>query len=477
MRLLKAASLCAVTCALVATAGHKAVAQDVLAGTGAGYESGGATGFGVGAANTTTLALWAGIGEMDNVLLASSAKQSQTVATAGLNVTLSRRRPRLNTNIRGNFQDLYYVQNAFSNQLTGRFDGDATVGLVQNRLNWVIDESYGQGQLNPVAPLVPTNLQNVNVVSTGPDLLLHPGGRTNFLQLGARYGRTDFETSPFSGHQELGLVALGRELSGASTLALHAEVEKLRFSNNVLNTDYTLRRAYASYGVHGARTEIELNAGAVQTNDVGRQWSTRPFGTIAITRELSPRMTISLEGGREVTNITGSFANLQSGAAESIVVAPVYGTTRSYARTYGLGTWGFALNRTSISASARWEQDSYESTNILNTRIGDYQLRLERALTPALQVAVSGTLRKTDYYRAQFETDLRTLNVTLAFRPAQKLQISLEYQYTSQGTSGVVSVLTRSGYFNLLTTTPVYVTDSYSANAVFLKFTYLPLRQ
>jgi hypothetical protein len=475
-------SLGAVCVALLVMASRGAAAQGVVtggdlfgAGGTGGYGIGGAASLAAGKTNTTTLGLSAGVGETDNVLLTSGTKQSQTLATAGLDFSLSRHGPRLNTAAAGDFEDVYYLQSAFGNQLLGRFDGDATVGIVPDRINWTVDENFGQSIINPVAPTVPTNLGNINVFSTGPDFILHPGGEANFVQLGARYGRSDFQRAAFDGYQELGLFAIGRALSSLSTLSLHANVEKLRFSDTALNPDYTFRRAYASYVVQGARTGITIEAGAAQVDDVTRRWTTRPIGQITLQRLLSPHMSLTLQGGRQVTDINDSFAGLQSGAAGAIVVAPAYGSTGSYVRTFGTASWSFAFNRTSLGASASWERNSYDVSQLLDTRSGDYEVSLGRQLAPHLAVRVTGALTKSDYYNTGFESEYRTVNVAFQLQAAPKVRVSLSYQHTSQGTSGVATVLTRSGYFNLFTVSSLYVTDAYSANAAFLTVTYLPL--
>jgi len=496
----KQASLGTLLCLLAAMIGRTAVAQDVLNGTnmfsGAQFGSVGASAFGAGPfgtsgfgitspfgtpqKNATDLGLSAGLGETDNVLLAPGAKESETLATAGVDVDLSRNEPRLNASAIGNFEDLYYLENAFGNELIGSFSGAANVGVVPNRLNWAIDESFGQNQLNPLEPTVSTNLQNVNIFSTGPDLLLHPGGQSNFLELGGRYARADYGSIPFSGYQGIGLFALGHDLSQTSALAVHVTDQQMYFYNTTLNQNYTLRKAYGSYTVQGARTSIELDAGAGQVDDIpgsSSEWSTRPIAQIKLTRQLSPTMSLYLQVGRQVTDPADSFATLQNGAGGAIVIAPVYETTSSYLGTFGSLGWTFTLHRTSISATASWARSSYDASSIFDTTIQDYEVLAQRRLTQRLALQVTGMLAKTNYYQAQYESDQRTANVALQWTLGPRLFAAFQYQYTSQGTSGLFQELTRVGYFNLISTSSVYLSDTYAANSVFITLTYVPIAE
>lgn len=431
-----------------------------------------------GKANTATLGLSAGVGETDNVLRSSSNKRSQTLAVTALDVALSHHKPRLTAEATGSFEDLYYVQNAFGNQIVGSFSGNADIGLVPRRLDWVINEAYGQNLLNPLEPATSSNLQNINVVSTGPDLLFHPGGESNFLQLGARYARSDYQAVPFGGHQGIGMLVLGHDLSRTSSLALNITEQKMYFNNTDLNQNYTLRKAYGSYLVQGVRTAIEIQAGAVQTNDLSTRtstWTTRPIAQIRLTRRLSPTMTLSMQGGRQVTDVADSFASLQGGAAGRIVVAPTYGTTSSYVDTYGSLGWDFALNRTSIGASASWQRSSYDLVPLFDTKIEDYTLGIRRRLTPRLGASVTGTLSKIDYYVAQLRRTAPTVDVNLQWRASRKVRLAIQYQYSEQESSQFLETLTRSGYFNLLSPSGIYSTNTYSANSVFLMLTYVPI--
>src|ERR1700683_2833768 len=123
-----------------------------------------------------------GIGESDNVTLAQTDKVSQTIAIADLDFDLKDQSRRFDVDAKGNFSDLDYLQNAYSNQLVGRFDGRADVALIPERVIWVLTDSFGQAQIDPFTAAVPTNLQNINYVATGPDATFRLGP-TIFLDL------------------------------------------------------------------------------------------------------------------------------------------------------------------------------------------------------------------------------------------------------------------------------------------------------
>ena len=153
-----------------------------------------------------TLGADVGLGETDNVTLASSNKTTQTMATADVDFAVLEQSRLFNVNAKGDFSDYDYLQHAYGNELIGRFDGLAKMALVPDRLTWVLQEDFGQSLLDPYTPQTPSNRQNVNYVSTGPDVDLRLGG-TGFVDLSVRYADAYYQYSPFDGNRVFGSLA------------------------------------------------------------------------------------------------------------------------------------------------------------------------------------------------------------------------------------------------------------------------------
>ena len=147
-----------------------------------------------------------GLGETDNVTLVPSNKTNQTIATADIDFAVLEQSRLFNVNAKGDFSDYDYLQHAYPNEFIGRLDGLAKVALVPDRLTWVLQEDFGQSQLDPYTPQTPSNHQNVNYVSTGPDLDLRLGG-TGFVDVSLRYADAYYQYSPFDGNRVFGSLA------------------------------------------------------------------------------------------------------------------------------------------------------------------------------------------------------------------------------------------------------------------------------
>lgn len=377
----------------------------------------------------------AGLGETDNVNVSGTNPKAQTIAAANLDFDVKRTGSRLDLTALGMFTDLYYLQGAFSNQVLGRFDGVANVKLWTDRLNWVVADDYGEEQTDPFASVTPPSLQRVNVFSTGPDLTLHPSSQT-FVHFDARYAAVTYQRSPFDGHNLLGSAEVGRQISELSRLSVVVQAESLRFQNTLVNSDYDRRAAYARYLTEGSRTSLDVRAGVTQANDT-ETWKSSPLLRLLMTRRVSPFSVVTVGGGRDYSDATESFADLRSGAAGGIVVAPVSQTTANYQRTYGSAGWEFARLRTGVSVTANWERDIHDFQRIFDVERGHIGLRVERSLTPQLTAELGGSVERYNYVNEQFTDKFGMLGAGLSYRLGRWTLLYGRYDHAFRRSSGV----------------------------------------
>jgi hypothetical protein len=393
-----------------------------------------------------------GIGETDNVTLVETNKVSQTIAIADLDFDLKDQTRRFNVDAKGDFSDLYYLQGAYSNQLVGRFDGSAQVAIIPERVNWVLTESFGQSQIDPFTAAVPTNLQNVNYVATGPDAVFR-FGPTVFLDLSARYAKTTYQTDPFDSGAVLGSAALGLALSAQSSISINGSFKRMLFDNTEVNTDFDRSSAYVRYEVQGARTDLIANLGVTKV-DQGSESLTGPDAKLQLSRQLSSVSKVTLTVGRDITDASSAFANLQSGAIGGIVTAPASLSLNNYTVTYGSIDWEFSRDRTTFGISGTWEKDSYDGQPLQDLTRDSAEFRVERKLSSVLTAQLLGRVFRTEYTNTDFSETDGLVGAGLTFREGRGLEIKLRIDHASRNVSGVGS--------------------GYSGNRVFLSIGYRP---
>jgi hypothetical protein len=378
----------------------------------------------------------AGVGASDNVNLSSTDRKSGGLTAANLFFDLIRTGSRLELNALGNFSDIDYLEHSYGNQVLGRFDGLANLTLWSHHLRWLVRDDYGDTQISILQALTPTNLQRVNVFSTGPDLTLQPT-LTSFIELQGIYSRDTYQTSPFDGQSEMGSFTVGHRFSPASSVSLVGLVEQERFDNRNLNTDYQIREYYGRYHLKGERTNIDLQGGVDQTNDTG-SWKSSPLARLSISRNISARSIISLSGGRDYTNARNSFANLAAGASGGgIPIGAAAQTSGNALRTYGNARWDFHYLRTTIGLFGGWERNGYDRASQYDVSQTDVGLNLGRQLTPVLSAQIMATADRSRYGNQSLTNTYGTADGSLIYRPGAWVVIYGRYQHEFRRSSGI----------------------------------------
>jgi hypothetical protein len=425
-------------------------------------------------ANKTEIFVTAGIGETDNVGLTATGTQSQTLAAAGVLLDVERQGPLLQANLKGDLTYLDYLEHFYSGQVVGRFDGNLSFALLPDHIKWVLQDDYGTAQVDALAPVDRTNIQSVNVVSTGPDLSLRPSDNS-FVHLGGRYVLVDYQTSPFNSHRVLGTASIGDELSVASSVSLNADVSQIRFQDTTINPNYDRRKFFLRYDTRGARTTIALDAGVAQVDDTGR-WNSKLIAQLVLTRDLTPHQSASLSGGRQFTDSSDSFQTLTSGAAGNTIVAPVAGGAGNYLVDYGAAEWRFTGARTRIAVSGRWERDAYtivatplqvENYILAGIPVGldatrsDLEARVQRDITPILSADARASYVHENFETLGFVDHTVIVGIGLTFRPNARLQYRVRFDHTVRTPDTVPTSVVVQGLGTGFTENRIFLTAVY----------------
>jgi hypothetical protein len=316
-------------------------------------------------------------------------------------------------------------------------------------------------------------MQAVNVLSTGPDFLMRPS-QTLYLQLGARYQSSVWQTSPYNSQRVLASAAIGEELSLASNVSLNANAASIRFQDpTTLNPNYDRRKFYLHYDVRGVRTSLALDLGVATVNETGT-WQSELLAELTLTRDLSPFQSVFLSAGQQYTDASDSFASLTGGAAGYTILAPAAGSGGNYLNQFFSGGWNYKRGRTSFGLSGRWDRNTYtieatpqELADFINTGAAtplnverwSVQGRAERVITPRMSADIHFSYLHEDYWTVGYIDHSVLAGVALAYTVNNKLQYRLRYEHNLRTVEAVPEGGTR-------------VAPGYTENIIFLNVFY-----
>lgn len=406
------------------------------------------------AAESAGIGVEVGVGASDNIGLAPTNPQTEVIAETGVDFALHRNNTRLNADVVGDFAYLDYLRHTYGSQLLGRFDGTGVFAIIPERLTWTLQDAYGQAQTDPFAPVTPINLQNINFLTTGPDLMLHLDP-VDFIDLSARYERATYSVSPYDSNGVVGAIALGRQLAARVKASINVKYEHLKFEERT-NADINRTSLYGRYEAQLVRTDLTAELGATRlTGQAGP--GTSALADLNASRKLSPSLELTLSLVHELTDTGDSFGNFRAGAvggipvtstgqsvglgafgaAGGIPVAPTVQTAGTYTTNAADGGLRFERHRTSITVTGRYERDTYDQQSQLDVKRVGAEVRIQRRFTPHLSALVYASYYRTNYLYFDFLSNDRLYGGSLTWRLGRDFDLSLRYDRTQRGAEGI----------------------------------------
>ncbi|MEO8062848.1 MAG: outer membrane beta-barrel protein [Pseudomonadota bacterium] len=369
----------------------------------------------------------AGVGYSDNIAKVADDKQGETIATVGAQMRLDHESKRLSAKVATRFEYRDYLDNSFDSEVIGNLIGNAVLDLVEERLTWTVDDTFGQTTANQFAPATPDNRENVNHLSTGPDFTLPLGSRNKLLVHG-RYVDVHYEDNALGNNRIRGELALLRELSDASSVSINATSERVSYDDEAQFVEFDHNEAFLSYNLQAARTSLSIEAGATEIRAAG-QSNDSWLGRVEMTRQASPSLNVGLEVGHDFSDAGSAFAQVQSLQPGSVDPVPVQQTATPFENNYGAVFARFSRNRTGLQLRLGYTDEGYDAQPLFDRKRISLDLSLQRSLNSYLSAHVS-----TNYSRQEFEEldrKFADISATLGLRwgVSRTSFVSVDYRY------------------------------------------------
>lgn len=377
-----------------------------------------------------------GIGHSDNIRRVPTGEESETMLAAGVELGVLREEGRLHADVNVDLSYVHYEDDSYDGEVVGMAEADLRYLIVPGRFEWVLTDSFGQGEIDPFAASTPDNRENINYFTTGPDFTVRLGSVAS-LTLFGRYSATQFEEQNFDDERLLGGLSIGRELSARSELSLNATVESVEFDDPLSGTDYDRRSAFLSYDVEGARTTLGLEAGYTEIDD-GLTTENSPLFELDISRELSARSVLTFNAGVSSSDAATALRDGNIGGGSPGGADQVSTTDPFEARRVSLG-WQFTTPRTGINLSVGHEEDVYENSSLLDRERQYVQASASRQITPRVTLRATGSLYSSDYDTADQDDDETQLGLYLSWNVSGRLFLEADLESFNRDSSNPLS--------------------------------------
>jgi hypothetical protein len=399
----------------------------------------------------------------DNVNLEPNGP-GDTLAMIGLVGETERQgAPRFDYRLNSDLMLVKYFGSQYQTQPLGYLDGTADFKIVPGLLAWTARDSFSQVSINPVGPPTPDNLESINYVSTGPQLILKPTLQTSFTMNGTYSYVYSSSKSPeyvdINSNRFGGDLRLDHAFSNILTAYIGGSYQKVRFQDTTINTDFDYRQGTVGFKISAARTVFDASIGYTQAHldsappptipiprlhfysfltDVA---ATTPSATPAsdespsgvnwqvdLSRLISPRQRIALHALRQVTDAANLFRlNLDQPVPGNQAQSIASGQPFTYTE-YG-ATWTYDTGRTRFTVGALDFDNKYSLTPQSNHQGKQLNAFMTRQLNQSLTFELGGSFEHDDY--STLDQNIWTLLTDLRWHVGPRISVRFLYAHST----------------------------------------------
>ena len=396
----------------------------------------------------------AGIGVSDNVTRVAQGEVDETIATAGLSLSATEQTRKLDLALSLDIDYLDYLDDTYDSEYVGGLNGIATFNIVDERLQWVIQDTYGQQLLDPLAPARPDNREDVNYFTTGPTFSFLPGSRSP-VQIEARYSRVNFEERPSDNDRLSGALSVGRDTGRDTTISLNLTAERVEFDDGAAADRLDSASAYIRYEKAGNRTTVSADLGYNEVESGGFEGDGLLLN-VDVSRQTSANGTLALTASSSYSDQGDIFRLLQDTTGDLRETADGVSTEAPFQHNFLALSYVIAQERYGIDLSTSFSEEDFEGGVGLDRDVFRSDARFTREISRRVFVRADIRFARREFKYLDRRDDDLVLGVTGGYRFMDGVAVSLEYQHFQRNSITVGADFTENRAFLRLEYIPVW---------------------
>jgi hypothetical protein len=376
-----------------------------------------------------------GVGYTDNINLDVVDGVDETIASSGIALSFIEVTRKIDADVRGNLDYYNYLEDTNDNEVVAALDGLIDIELVQDRLQWLIQENYGRTTFDPFMPARPENMENLNFLTTGPTIILYQGTR-NDSGIDLRYSRLDYETRPFDNERQSALFWIRREVRRDHWLSINADAERIEFDNDGLTPDYKRRSAYLRYEGTLGRNLLDISAGYTE-QEILSDTGDGILLNASWTHQFSTLSQFTLNAGRQFADQGNVFRYQQDITRDLDSVGDLTENGSPFRMDNIDLLYSLAGERTTLAFTVGVSEQRYETQGENDRDDARIELFALRDLTRSLYSSIDVRFQRREFPNIARDDDTLSASLTFGYRFSAAIDLSLRYTYQSRDSSAV----------------------------------------
>jgi len=359
----------------------------------------------------------------DNLTLEEDGEREEWVGIGALGLWAEHQGPSLVTEVVGEVEHRDYRDDEFEDETLFSMDAVGALTIYPDALTWWTEDYFRQATIDPFAPPTPTNRQDANFFSTGPEATARLAPVHSFVA-GARYSQYYFSRSILDSIRPSAYGRWEYDVSTRTDVSLNAEAEFVDYADESINDNYERVDGFVTVETELARGSIELDGGLSRIDRNRLEDVDGYLARVLWEYELNTASSISLYGLSEYTDVGQDiYRSVRRGTSVGIfneqLTGDIYQVNEaelSYRRDNGMG---------GIEIAARTRKEDYEDEPRDRDRkmiIGEIDYGISRLTTGIIRA----WYREDDYEQIDRSDQDTFFSVVLDNRLGRSLYIDVE---------------------------------------------------
>lgn len=331
-----------------------------------------------------------------------------------------------------------YHRDSFDDDLSLTLEGFGEWYLEPRLFSWVVTDSFRKVQISPTGPNTPENLEDSNVLTTGPNVYFHINERDSLL-LEGRLGDVYIADTDLDNRRKFGALRWIHQTSSRTRLAANYEYMGVTFKETGTGQDYSRSDAFVTATYMTDRTEFRGEAGVTRADMEDGESLRGNRGRIALAQQLSSYSRAGIQYFQEysdtglellatgITSAPGEIGRTGNVAFDVISGDLFYNKQAEifYRRTGSSVPWGIRLFGRDVDFTST-SGDRRESGGVIDINYTPFVVTT---------IAVFSFYRATDYLDSEREDRDLESGFAMMWQLGRRLSARLEYRYISRESS------------------------------------------
>lgn len=364
----------------------------------------------------------------DNVTRSSGEGTEDVISNLNASAMWRNDSPKLAAEVFGQMSYLRYYDGTFDDEVVPRADVNVNWDIVPARLDWVLEDRFGQIASDPFAAFTPDNIENTNVLRTGPDFIFG-SSPSQLLTWSIRAEDQYYEVQPVDNQRLSSRLELERRMTENQSLAVGVYGETIEFEDQAVGTDYSLYEAYVALDRSLGSNNFTVEAGGTRL-DIEDESVDGVLGRLTASRQLESNWYLQLTGEYSFTDSGSRFLIGREQSSVGPGQSVDDDNLAAASSPLRLKMFGFEAAhqtpRQAFSFESYWEDETFELDSRFDRSQAGGSLSYEFSLTPLNSILLFGA-----YKSVRFDTGNRDdehLEAEFRFRRHLTSNLSVDFR-------------------------------------------------